>query len=198
MGFLASVAMAMVPLLIAIDPAASITVLLSLEEGADIGTRHRILRDAVFTALAVGIGFLFLGEAVFRLLGIDKADFQIGGGLILVVLSLADLVAGDRARRRRDEFVGVVPMGTPLIVGPAVLTALTVLQHEYGTVITMTSLVAALVLTAVGLALADRVQSVIGTAGLKAVSKIISILLAGFGVHLVRLGVMEILAHAAR
>jgi len=198
MGFLASVAMAMVPLLIAIDPAASITVLLSLEEGADIGTRHRILRDAVFTALAVGIGFLFLGEAVFRLLGIDKADFQIGGGLILVVLSLADLVAGDRARRRRDEFVGVVPMGTPLIVGPAVLTALTVLQHEYGTVITMTSLVAALVVTAAGLALADRVQSVIGTAGLKAVSKIISILLAGFGVHLVRLGVMEILAHAAR
>jgi multiple antibiotic resistance protein len=189
---------ALVPLLIAIDPAASVTVFISLSEGLDERTRQKILRDAFLTSVAVGVGFMFLGAIVFRLLGIDRTDFQIGGGLILLVLSLADLLAGDRAHRHRDQFVGVVPIGTPLIVGPAVLTALTVLQSEHGNAATVAALLAALVITAIGLIASQFVKKVIGTGGLKAVSKIISILLAGFGVHLVRMGLIDILSRGGK
>jgi multiple antibiotic resistance protein len=196
MDFIAKVVLALVPLIIAVDPAASVTVFLSLAEGLDHPARHRILRDALVTAFAIGVGFLFLGAFVFRLLGIDKADFQIGGGLILVVLSLADLVAGDRARRRRSEFIGIVPIGTPLIVGPAVLTAITILQVEYGNAVTVSALVAVLAVTGLALLVAEHAKVAIGTGGLMAVSKIISILLAGFGVHLVRTGLSDILAGA--
>jgi len=198
MDFVSKVAMAVVPLLIAVDPAASMTVFLSLAEGLDRQTRRKILRDAVLTAFAVGVGFLFLGAWVFGVLGIEKADFQIGGGLILVVLSLADLVVGDRAHRRKSEFVGVVPIGTPLIVGPAVLTALTLLQTEYGRPVTVAALSVALILTGLALVAAELTKRALGTAGLKAVSKVISILLAGFGVHLVRVGIIEILAHTPK
>ena len=198
MEFLTRVALALVPLLIAIDPAASVTVYLTLMEGVDAEARRKVLRDAFLTSIAVGVGFMFLGAVVFKLLGIDRADFQIGGGLILLVLSLADLLLGDRAKRHRDEFVGVVPLGTPLIVGPAVLTALTLLQGEYGRLATVTALLAALTVTAVSLMMSGWMKRVIGTAGLKAVSKIISILLAGFGVHLVRMGIIDILAHTAK
>ena len=198
MGFFESVSAGIVMLLIAVDPAAAVTMFLSLTGDSDGKKRHRVLHDAVLTALLIGVGFLFLGAWVFGLLGIDKADFEIGGGLILVVLSLADLLQGDRAARRRDEFVGVVPMGTPLIVGPAVLTALTVLQTEYGRGATIVAFLGALAVTALALVSADLVKRAIGTAGLKAVSKIISILLAGFGVHLVRLGIIQIMTHATK
>lgn len=197
MDFAAKIALALVPLLIAVDPAASVTVFLSLAEGLDHRSRRRILRDALLTALVIGVGFLFLGALVFTLLGIDKADFQIGGGLILVVLSLADLVSGDRTHRRRDEFVGVVPIGTPLIVGPAVLTSLTLLQAEYGNAVTVSALAAVIAITGTALLMSEHVKVIIGAAGLKAVSKVISILLAGFGVHLVRVGVIEIISRTA-
>lgn len=198
MDFVRTMFVALVPLLIAIDPAASVTVFISLSEGLDERTRQKILRDAFLTSVAVGVGFMFLGAIVFRLLGIDRTDFQIGGGLILLVLSLADLLAGDRAHRHRDQFVGVVPIGTPLIVGPAVLTALTVLQSEHGNAATVAALLAALVITAIGLIASQFVKKVIGTGGLKAVSKIISILLAGFGVHLVRMGLIDILSRGGK
>jgi len=197
MEFLRLVGIAVVPLVIAVDPAASVIMFLAVTEGEPQPMRRRILRDAFLTSLIVGVGFMFLGAAVFNLLGIDRADFQIGGGLILVVLSLADLVLGDRARRHRDEYVGVVPIGTPMIVGPAVLTALTLLQTSYGTAITLAALLVVLLITAGALVLAELIKGAIGTAGLKAISKIVSILLAGFGVHLIRVGIVAITSAAS-
>ncbi len=191
-GFL----LALVPLLIAVDPAASVIVFLGLTEGVEDSRRRRVLRDAVITAMAIGVIFIFGGAKVFDLLGITTEDFEIGGGAILLVLSLADLVAGDKARRHRDEFVGIVPIGTPLIVGPAVLAALTVLTNTRGYTATTLAFLATIGIVAVSLIFSKYIGRAIGTGGLKAVSKIISIFLAGFAVHLIRLGVLNILAES--
>ncbi len=198
MQFITTTLMAMVPLLIAVDPAASVVLFLSLADGVDAATRRKTIRQAAVTALAVSLGFVFLSVPIFALLGIDKADFQIGGGLILVVLSLADLVTEGTSRRHRNEFFGVVPIGTPLIAGPAVLTALTLLQVEYGRPVTVAALLATLAIVVACLAASRLIAGVVGAPGLKAVSKVISILLAGFGVHLVRVGVIEIMSVVAQ
>ena len=189
MDFFMTVWLALIPLLIAVDPAMSVAVFLALGEGRDAGERRRILRDGIVTALVVGVAFMFLGARIFGLLGIEKADFQIGGGLILLTLSLADLVLGDRSQRRKDDFVGVVPIGTPLIAGPAVLTALTVLQKLHGNAATLAAFLLTLAITGAALYFSGAIKRLITTGGLKAVSKIISILLAGFAVHLIRMGV---------
>ncbi|MCD6405914.1 MAG: hypothetical protein J7M19_08805 [Planctomycetes bacterium] len=80
----------------------------------------------------------------------------------------------------------------PLIIGPAVLTALTLLQTEHGNAVTVAAFIVTLAVLGISLAAAQRIRKAIGPAGLKAVSKIISILLAAFAVHLVRMGIMEI------
>ncbi len=183
---------AVVPLVIAVDPAMVVVVFLALTEGSTPIERRRVMRQALVTAFVVGGAFLVLGHLIFRLLGIDRADFEIGGGLILLVLSLADLVMGDRSVRRIDEFVGVVPIGTPLIVGPAVLTAISVEATLYGHAVTAAALLSTFVVVAAALALSGAVARLIGVGGLKAVSKIISILLAGFAAHLIRSGILEI------
>jgi len=193
MGVLGQLGLALLPLLIAVDPPGLVVVYAWLTEGVEGAARKKILRDALLTAFLLGVGFMLLGAGVFRVLQIDTADFRIAGGLILLVLSLSDLLTS-RRQRKSDDFVGVVPLGTPLIVGPAVLTTLTLLQKHHGNPVTLAALVIALVLVAVLLSLERSLKQLVGAAGLKAASKIISILLAAFAVHLIRIGVTEIIA----
>ena len=170
-----------------------VVVFLALTEGYEPAERRRVQRQALATALVIGFAFMFLGSAVFHFLGIDTADFQIGGGLILLVLSLADLVTGDRSVRRLDEFVGIVPIGTPLIVGPAVLTAISLVTELEGTALAAIAFCVTLLIIAGALFAARSIARLLGVGGLKAVSKIISILLAAFAVRLVRVGIASIL-----
>jgi multiple antibiotic resistance protein len=193
MAILQQLGLALLPLLIAVDPPGLVVVYAWLTEGVESAGRRRILRDALLTALLLGVGFMFLGAAVFRALQIDRSDFRIAGGLILLVLSLSDLLRA-RQQRRGDDFVGVVPLGTPLIVGPAVLTTLTLLQKHYGNPVTLATFVVAIALVAAVLSLARPLTRLVGPASLKASSKIISILLAAFAVHLIRIGITEIVA----
>jgi len=50
--------------------------------------RWRVILDATLTAGAVGLGFLFAGDAILEFLGVTVGDFQIAGGLLLLVLSI--------------------------------------------------------------------------------------------------------------
>ena len=86
-----------------------------------------------------------------------------------------------------DEF-GIVPLGMPLIAGPALLTALLILIDTVGLVWTLLSLLVNLALVAVALCNADRFSRWMGTQGLRGVSKIIALLLAAIAVSLIRRG----------
>ncbi len=193
MATLSTLAFAILPLLIALDPAAAVSVYLSLTRR--LGGRERliVLRDTIITALVLGFAFMFLGALIFRALGIDENDFKIGGGLILLVLSLSDLVGSDRAERTMSTHVGIVPLGTPMIIGPAVLASLTILQNQHGNLLAGTAFLITISLLAAALAAGGLIARLMGEGGLAAMSKIVSILLAAFAVHLIRAGVTAII-----
>jgi multiple antibiotic resistance protein len=86
-----------------------------------------------------------------------------------------------------DEF-GIVPLGMPLIAGPALLTALLILIDSVGLVFTLLSLLVNLALVAIALCNADRFSRWMGKQGLRGVSKIIALLLAAIAVSLIRRG----------
>lgn len=142
----------------------------------------------IFTGLCVSVGFIFLGKIIFGALGITVADFQVAGGLILLVLAVRELVGfGGQDRGGGDEF-GVVPLGMPLIAGPALLTALLILVDTVGVVYTLISLLLNLLIVAIGLCQADRIARWLGRQGLRGVSKIIALLLAAIAISLIRRG----------
>ena len=85
--------LAFIPLFVAIDPIGLVPMFLSLSSNVEEPQRRAASWHAVTTAFLVGICFLFLGKLVFRALGITVADFQIAGGIILLVLSVQDLRA---------------------------------------------------------------------------------------------------------
>ncbi len=186
---LAEFLQAFIPLFVAIDPIGLAAIFVSLGAGVPAAQRARIARQATLTGGLVALAFLFLGQSIFAALGIEGGDFQIAGGLILFILAARDLTqsAAEAPPPLADDF-GVVPLGMPLIAGPALIATLLLLAETTGVLMTLLALAVNLALVAVAFAQADRLQRLIGNTGMRAVSKIISLLLAAIAVAMVRRG----------
>ncbi len=174
--------LAFIPVFVAIDPIGLVAIFMGLGTSASSKHRKRQAFLGLLTGLLVSIGFIF------KALGITVADFQVAGGLILLVLAVRELVGfGPHDRGGSNEF-GVVPLGMPLIAGPALLTALLILVDSVGLVFTLASLLVNLAIVAIALCNADRFARWMGAQGLRGVSKIIALLLAAIAISLIRRG----------
>jgi multiple antibiotic resistance protein len=179
---------AFIPLFVAIDPIGLVAIFAGLgTSGSPENRKHQALLG-IFTGLCVAIGFIFLGKAIFAALGITVADFQVAGGLILLCLAVRELVGFGHADRGGGEEFGIVPLGMPLIAGPALLTALLILIDSVGVVFTLLALIANLLIVAVALCNAERFTRWMGKQGLRGVSKLIALLLAAIAISLIRRG----------
>ncbi len=180
---------AFIPLFIAIDPIGLAAIFLAMSVGVEPAKRRKISNQAAVTGGAVALMFLLLGQTIFAALGITSSDFQIAGGLILFILAARDLIhsAAEEPAKLADDF-GVVPLGMPLIAGPASITTLILLAQTLGVWITLAALVVNLVLVVLAFAYAEKIGHWIGSTGMRAISKIISLLLAAIAVNMIRQG----------
>jgi multiple antibiotic resistance protein len=189
-------ALTFVPLFFAMDPVGNLPVFLALTQQVEPRHRKRAVHLATLTALGVGLGFVAIGKAIFLLLGIDVADFLMAGGIILLILAVRYLLTGkvvEAEQSSASETIGVVPLGTPLVVGPAVLASLLSLTGQYRIPIVLASFVLNLAIQWVLFRQADRVVEFLGRSGANAISKIAMLLLAAIAVKMIREGVLTIL-----
>ncbi len=180
---------AFIPLFVAIDPIGLAAVFLALGQGVPRATKKKIASQATITGGAVALLFLFLGQSIFAALGITTGDFQIAGGLILFILAARELVqsAAEEPPKLADDF-GVVPLGMPLIAGPASITTLILLAQTVGVKWALVALAANLVLVVLAFVGSEQLGRLIGVTGLRAVSKIVALLLAAIAVNMIRHG----------
>ena len=186
--FLQDFILTFVPLFIVIDALGNVPFVISLSEGMSQPERHRLVNIAVVTAALVGLVFLFLGQAVLRLLGISVGSFAIAGGIILVILSIKYMTTGHMVEATREEMVAVVPMGTPLTVGPATITTLILLALQYPIYIVLLSFLLNIVIAWIIFRQSDSISRFMGRGGLKAFSQVFNLLLAAIGVSMVLRG----------
>jgi multiple antibiotic resistance protein len=188
--------LAFVPIFVAVDAIGVVPVFLNLTEGLDKLQRRRIVLQSFVTALAVAVGFIFLGKAVFGLMGVTEYDFMVAGGVLLFVLATVDLVSGVKFARQMPT-LGAFPIGTPLIVGPAVLTTSLMLVDVYGLWQTLLSVVVNVALGCGVLLSADVLERGLGRAGSRAVSKVAMLILAAIAIMMIRKGLTAILTGKA-
>jgi multiple antibiotic resistance protein len=182
-----------IPLFVAIDVFLLIPIFISMTAEMSKKRRQAIARDSILTAIIVSLAFIALGEAIFRILGITGDDFKIGGGLVLLVFAILDLTQQTEDRRKPDIKMGVVPIGVPLIVGPAVLTTTLVLVDHYGIVPTIISLILNLFIVWISLVNADKIIKIFGKGGIIGISKVMALLLASIAIMMIRIGVENII-----
>ncbi|OQZ02399.1 MAG: hypothetical protein B6D34_11005 [Candidatus Brocadia sp. UTAMX1] len=185
--------LAFIPLFIAIDVIGLLPIFMSLVDGIEKPQKKIIIRQSVITALTVSISFLALGKFVFSVLGIEIYDFKLAGGLLLLVFAINDLLFSEKGKRTISSTIGVVPLGIPLVVGPAVLTTIIVTVDTYGYIPTITSLVVNLIFVWLVLLKSDFIHRLMGSGGSKAFAKVASLLLAAIAVMMIRRGFMDIL-----
>ena len=185
-----------IQIFVAVDAIGNIPVFVSLVEGTTKKQRGKIIAESITTATAVSILFMLGGKWVLRFIGVTIPDFQIAGGVLLFVISLRLLLPGSTRSFLSDghgKGVGVFPLGTPLITGPAVLTTTVIMLDTFGIGPTFVSLVINMVIVWASLVKADAIMRVMGVSGTRAFSKIMYILLAAIGVMMVRRGITGIL-----
>lgn len=191
------------PLFVAINAPGIIPVYLAVTEDLTAAQRRRLTLQAILTASLIAVLILFAGQLIFSLLGITVNDLRVGGGLILLVLSISNLLFGDFKRRDprnlegldedqdgESASVGVVPLGIPLIVGPAAITSVLVSREAYGYLPTLTSLSVNMALVWLTLVFSPFIGRVMGPAVSRAVAKVASLFLAAISVALIRAGIV--------
>lgn len=187
------------PLFVAINPMGIIPIYLSVTENLPAADRRRLTLQAMLTAVGLSVLILFAGQLIFSLLGITVNDLRVGGGLILLVLSISNLIFGDFRRRDPTEegedlaSVGIVPLGIPLIVGPAAITSILVSREAYGYIPTLLSLIVNMGLVFLTLVASPYIGRATGTAGSRAIAKVASLFLAAISVAMIRAGVVGML-----
>jgi len=188
-----NILLAFIPIFVAVDAVGVLPIFVSLTEGMRRDEKTKTITQSVLTALLLAVGFVFLGKAVFKLLGITIGDFMIAGGAILFCLAITDIINPVARRRIPGQQLGAVPLGTPLIVGPAVLTTSMIIISQYGLVATLISVVVNILLAGIILSASSVLMRVLGDAGSKALSKVMSLLLAAIATMLIRKGLTQIL-----
>lgn len=186
----------LIPLVVAVDPLGMIPVFVGMTAHLTPRRRLQVSLEAIGTGLIVCVGFMFLGHAMFRFLMISDTDFRIAGGIILLVLAILDLLIMGRPAVHAEEMDGIVPLGMPLIAGPAALTTVLVLagNPELGYSWTLTGIFVTFILLTVGLLAAGRIVALVGLNALKALSKLVMVLLAAIAVNFIRTGIIELIA----
>jgi multiple antibiotic resistance protein len=182
-----------IPIFVAMDAPGTLPLYVGMTEGLKKQERKRTVRQSIMTAFFVTVGFVLVGRAIFNALGIFVEDFMIAGGIVLFIIATADIVrAGERKLAVSPTF-GVVPLGTPIIAGPAVLTATLVLQGDYGYIPVLLSLIVNLLIAWVIFAQSERIIRIVGINGSRAFAKVAALILAAFAVKMIRSGLFKLI-----
>ena len=184
---------AFIPLFVAFDAVGLLPLFWALAQRLSPSQRKQAVTEAVGTALCVALGFLLVSRFIFALMGLELADVMVAGGIILVVLCLRDLLLPEEPPKGSYASPGIVPLGVPLLAGPAVLATVLLVRDRYGWPVTIGALVANMAIVWMVLSASEWLMQRLGREGAQVVSKIASLVLAAFGVMLIRHGVLSIL-----
>ena len=187
-SWLQSLVLTFVPIFIAVDALGNLPFVLSLSEGMPTKEKGRLINLAILTATLVGLAFLFLGQFILSVLGISVGSFAVAGGIVLLALSIRYMTTGHFVDVVREDMVGVVPIGTPLTVGPATITTLLLLHAQFDLYLVLISFSLNMVLNWIIYSTGTHIARFLGQGGLKAISKVFSLLLAAIAVSMVTRG----------
>ena len=185
----------LVTLTAVLDPFLAVPIFLSVAARYDERKRLRLVNAVTVTVFAVLAGAAIFGEGLLRLLGASLPAFQVGGGLVLLLMALAMLNAqGGEMRQTRaeaeelesGELSGVVPLAVPLLAGPGAIST-TIIASQRGGVGHTAALIGCVLLVCVLLwsllRLAHTLGERMGTTGLNIATRLLGLLLAAIAIQ---------------
>ena len=163
-----------------IDIIGSIPIIVDLR--SKIG--HIQSEKATVVAAFIMIAFLFLGEEILKLIGIDANSFAVAGSFVLFFLAL-EMILGIRLYKEDNPTTAsIVPIAFPLIAGAGTMTTLLSLRAEYAKINIIFAIIINVIVVYVVLKLSGKIEKILGPNGLGIIRKIFGIILLAISVKL--------------
>lgn len=182
---------AFIPIFVAVDAIGTLPIYVSLTQEIKSEDKKRIILQSIVTALCLAIGFIALGRLIFKFLGIMMGDFMIAGGAILFCIAILDIVNPGKQKPLPVDGLGAVPLGTPLIVGPGVLTTCLMMVDQHGLSPTILAVFINILIAGMIFYFSDHMIRIFGQSGSRALSKVMALLLAAIAVMMIRKGIVQ-------
>ena len=183
---------AFITLFVIINPIGNLTVFIGLSKKMDTNRRKKIVNQILVVASILLFLFLFFGIHIFKFFGIGLDSFQIGGGLILLIIAISYLLDIHTGIHKHTD-ISAVPMGTPLLIGPGTITSTLILVGEYGILITFIAATAALLAVWLILRFSGQIYKLIGPHWAMVASRIMGLVLAAIAVEFIKTGIISVI-----
>jgi multiple antibiotic resistance protein len=182
------------PLFVAMDPLGVLPAFIQMTSELSPARRQKMVNLSILTAGIVGLLFIPLGPLVLGVLGLKTGDFQVAGGLLVLVVALRDVVWDQKmmAMSEASEATGIVPFGIPLLVGPAVFATLILLRDRFSVIEIGFGLILNLLLSWGIFSRSTLLMQWMGVTGTRVVSKLAALLLAAYAVMMIRVGIVSL------
>lgn len=173
-----------------IDIVGSIPIILDVKKKA--GDIHELRASLV--SLGIMIGFLFLGEKIIHLLGIDVNSFAVAGAFVLFFLAL-EMVLGVEFFKQDEttmKTATIVPIAFPLIAGAGTMTTIVSLRSEYSQLEISMAILVNIIIVFLVLKSTNRIGRALGEGGIAVLRKVFGIILLAIAVKLFSTNVKEL------
>ena len=165
-----------------IDIIGSIPVIIELRRKAG----HIQSEKATLVALVLMILFLYLGDELLKLIGLDVESFAIAGSIVIFIIAMEMVLGINFFKEDVPESVSIVPLAFPLIAGAGTMTTLLSLRAEYEIQNILVGVIVNMVFVYIVLKNTIRIEKLIGHSGLNVLRKAFGIILLAIAVKLFR------------
>jgi len=184
---------AFITLFVIMDPIGNLPLFTSMTKGMPLLEIKKNVNHSVVVAGVLLFVFLFLGLRIFDFFSIDLNSFQIAGGIVLLILGVIYVLGISQQISKRKGNDLSVPLGTPLLTGPGVITTTIILVKENGTMTTVIAAVLTLAATWLILANGYRIYRILGEHWTNVISRVMGIILAAIAVEFITKGILSII-----
>ena len=145
---------------------------------------HIQSEKASIVSMIIMIAFLFVGEKILKLIGIDVNSFAVAGALVIFFLAIEMILGVQLYRDEAPETASVVPLAFPLIAGAGTMTTILSLRAEYESVNIIIAIVINTIFVYVVLKLSKKIERFLGKGGIGVIRKIFGVILMAIAVKL--------------
>ncbi|WP_017258272.1 MarC family protein [Pedobacter arcticus] len=166
-----------------IDILGSIPLIIDLRRKAG---GHIQSEKATLVSLLLMLLFLFLGEALLKVIGLDISSFAIAGSIVIFIIAMEMVLGINFFKEEIPETISIVPLAFPLIAGAGTMTTLLSLKAEYATINIVIGIFVNLLFVYAVLKNSQRIERLFGPTGLHILRKAFGIILLAIAVKMFR------------
>lgn len=175
-----------------LNPISVLPTFLSITDEMEPEKRHRIVRNSTITVFIIALALAVGGNYILSLFSVGIPGLQIGGGVLLMVIAAEMLGGLPRTKSLEShEEIAIVPIATPLLVGPGTMTTIIVLSATVPILVLILSIVIVTTLTYLILRYSEVLVKVLGSNGTRAMGRFMTIIIAAFAAQLIYAGLSD-------